>query len=61
MTLLNMYPVILGAEYIHVHDGTVATLQSCDLKKDFIRLTLNDSPWIFESNHSTFSFYWKLK
>ena len=57
----NKYPVILGAEYIHVDDLTVATLESCDMKRDMIRLKCLDSPWIFESNHATFAYYWKLK
>jgi hypothetical protein len=61
MTLLTEYPVILGAEYVYNEDETVATLESCDLKKDWIRLKCKDSPWIFESNHFTFSCYWKLK
>lgn len=61
MILLDSYPVILGAEYIHVHDEVIAVLESCDLKEDFIRLKCIDSPWVFECNHSTFSCYWKLK
>jgi hypothetical protein len=55
------YPVILGAEYIHVYEGTVATLESCYCPEDFIRLKCLHSPWVFESNHATFSYYWKLK
>jgi hypothetical protein len=55
------YPVILGAEYIHVVDEIIATLESCDVTQDKIRLKCLDSPWIFESNHATFAYYWKLK
>jgi hypothetical protein len=54
------YPVIAGVEYIHA-DGTVAILESFDGDEDHIRLKCMDSPWIFESNHATFSLYWELK
>jgi hypothetical protein len=58
---LVKHPIILGAEYIHTDSGTVAILESFDWHEDFIRLKCLDSPWIFESNHATFSLYWKLQ
>lgn len=54
-------PLIIGAKYSPIdQDWPSMVLESVDLKSDFIRMKDPESPFIFESNYATFSFYWKL-
>jgi hypothetical protein len=59
--LSTQYPIIGGATYVHNTDGTEAVLDECNISEDFFRLKDPESPWVFESNYATFSYWWKLK
>lgn len=61
--LLQEYPAILGRTYKprHQDDWPEVTLEYADINQDLFRLKDPSSPWIFECNYATFSFYWQLK
>ena len=52
------FDVIIGSLYIFEDNVTVAKLESADIKEDFIRLKCVGSSWVYECDHSTFSYYW---
>lgn len=53
-------PLIIGDTYKgKLEEDGLAMLEFADIKEDKIRLKDPYSPWIFESNYATFSFYWE--
>ena len=53
------YPIRVGEVYMNEH-MMQTTLLVADIPNDKFILKDADSPWTFESNYSTFAFYWKL-